>query len=502
MGAALVVGASACSTAVTARGDDATASAASPPDDATPAVVHDATDRPEASPDAPEASPGATPNAPDATPNAPDATLEAPDAAADVPLRPDDAEADAGPASSAGTPQFPGAPRERGDVCPGAVLALDGAPHRLDTRDFVNRADYLSPCAPTSLTGRVDAVLSYTLPSLRDVALELSAPGPGELSVDVSDTCGARTEARCAVGNPARLLLRRQPPGTYFVTVSYAGAPGRTLSATARSADPVPAHPADRCPGVAASSSSAFTIPMAGLGPHTAVACLGGARADAFFEHIAPPAGHDLVAVARSTRGAVALSLRERCAEPVDLACARGSSMAWRRFADLAPGARYTLVAGTSEVEGTLTVDTFEAPTSALVEARGNTTCAQATRAHAAGGRYAGDTLGGSWGGAALCGGLVCVGGRTVWFSFQLDARARLLAEAVGEGFAPVLSVYGGDGCPGRLVPGGCGDGGSTARLDVTLDPGRYRIALAGCGPGASGRYTLDWVTGPPDTRR
>lgn len=138
MGAALVVGASACSNAVTARGDDATASTASLSDDASPAVVRDAID---------------TLEAPDATGDVPDATGDVPDTTGDVPLRPDDAEADAGPASSAGPPEIPGAPRERGDVCPGAVLALDGAPHRLDTRNFVNRADYLSPCAPPPSRG-------------------------------------------------------------------------------------------------------------------------------------------------------------------------------------------------------------------------------------------------------------------------------------------------------------------------------------------------------------
>jgi len=394
-------------------------------------------------------------------------------------------------------------PRERGDVCPGIVLSVDRASWELRTQTFEPHADYASPClGDVSPRGLVDAVVAYTLPALRDVTLDVRASGTGSILLDVSDACGTHSASppRCAVGSPARLVLRRQPPGTYFVTITYAGAPGRTLTASAHTAPPTPVSSADACPGSPLDPDAPRVVSVASLSPDTTLACLPRAQADAYFEVAGPPVGTDLIALAQhDARAPVALELRDRCDAVSSAQCLGGAPTAWRRFAHLQPGARYTLAVGAESPTGSLSVRTVVVPAQTPGEARDNTRCSTPFVLDAAGGVVLGDNAAASWGAQSSCGGLSCTMGRTVWFSITLPTRRRLLAHTVGTHFDTMLALSAGD-CSGRILSGACSHRtlGNAALLDVTLDPGTYRIALSGCGVTARGAYRLDVATVPP----
>ncbi len=395
-------------------------------------------------------------------------------------------------------------PRERGDVCPGAAVSVDGPPLVLRTQAFEPHADYASVCTQaTSSIGRVDAIVAYALPSLRDVFVEVSATGSGNLSLHVSSACGEPSAAasQCTRGDPARLVVRRQTPGAYFLTTSYTGAPGRVLTASVRTSAPTPVDASDRCPGSSLALASPASVSVAALGPEAPSPCLPASRADAFYAVTGPAAGLDLLAFAtHSARSPVAIELRDRCETPDELRCLGGASTAWRRFTRLSPGARYTLAVATEAQTGSLATHALVVPTTSPVEPRGNTSCEAGQSVPYGGGVFVGDTSAAPGGGLAPCGGLSCAGGRTVWFTLTLPRRKRLLAHTVGSSFDTVLSVFAGEQCPGRLVSGACSHRavGHASLLDLTLDPGRYHIALSGCGLSARGAYALDLATVPP----
>ncbi|MBL8601263.1 MAG: hypothetical protein JNK72_05015 [Myxococcales bacterium] len=393
-------------------------------------------------------------------------------------------------------------PRARGDVCPGVAVQPDGPLVSVDATSFAGDADYLPGCmSQLGRTGLVDAVFSYTLTEARDVAVEVAGSGAGELALELGDACGARSTMPgvCATGNPVRAVARRQPAGTYFATVHFRGA-ARLLSARVRTQPATPASPHDQCPGSALSVPGSLSMNLASLGPDSAPACLSAARADAFAAVTAPSAGLDLVAVARGgSRDAVSIELRDRCDRADESRCTAGVGGLWRRFGDLASHVGYTLTTATTAIEGSVSVEVLTTPRATPVTVLGNTRCELARPVTELSAVFHGATTeaGVAWL-QSPCG-ASCNGGRAVWYRLDLAARQRVLLSTVGSGFDTLLAVFAGS-CGGRLVGGACNDDavGSASQLDLTLDPGRYFVALSGCGSRASGDYTLDLVTAAP----
>ncbi len=97
-------------------------------------------------------------------------------------------------------------PRVTGDACPGVAVMVDGGPATLSTMGFMPNADWGTSCGGGN-TANTDAVFSFTLSTPRDVAVEVSATGGGNVSMELSTTCGARPmrpAPPASPGNPAR----------------------------------------------------------------------------------------------------------------------------------------------------------------------------------------------------------------------------------------------------------------------------------------------------------
>ena len=396
----------------------------------------------------------------------------------------------------------PARPRARGDVCPGVVVTPDGAPLSLSTAGFATEADVGTTCASNGVAGSwVDAVFSYTLTTARDVTVNVSVSGPGDVALSVLSRCGERASGvgACVIGNPSRRILRNQAPGTYYIIVEhrYAGASGRALTATVTTSVPTLPGPADTCPGVALTAGVASPVNVAGLtAGSAALTCFAAASADAVFSFSAPGMAWDvLVNVAASDGARVAYALRSPCDGAVVGGCTGPGGSVWRRFQGLTAGQSYSVVAGTDGMLGTITAQYLPVPAASAASVTGNETCGGRSTLPVTGGIFRGNSSAAQQVLAAPpCGGLACAGGRAVYYQLTLIERRRVLANTLGSGFDTILSVNSGDTCPGRPVTNGCNDDtvAQASQIDVTLDAGTYFVIVQGCGFGRGGDYTLD----------
>ncbi len=395
----------------------------------------------------------------------------------------------------------PARPRSRGDVCPGVVVAPDGPPVSLSTMGFAADADHGTTCGSNGTpSGWVDSVFSYTLTSARDVTINVSATGAGDVAVGVATTCSDRATglAGCATGNPSRRTLRNQAPGTYFVLVEHrsAGTAGRTLVTTVTTAAPTLPGPADRCPGVALTPGVVARADVAALTPGSAtLSCLAGSRADAVFGFTAPTGQDVLINVAGSDSARVGYALQAPCGGTTVLGCTGPGTNVWRRFQGLTAGQAYSIAAGTEGTAGTVSAQYLTVPAATATSVTGNESCMARRTIPATGGIFRGNSSGAPQVIAQPpCGGLGCAGGRAVYYQITLTERRRIIANTLGSGFDTLLSINEGDACPGRPVMNGCNDDtvAQASQVDVTLAAGTYFIAVQGCGFRTGGDYTLD----------
>lgn len=395
----------------------------------------------------------------------------------------------------------PARPRSRGDVCPGVVVTPDGAPVSLSTMGFATDADHGTSCGSNGTpSGWVDAVFSYTLTTARDVTINVSATGGGDVAVGVNTACSDRMTglAGCATGNPSRRVLRNQAPGTYYILAEHrsAGTAGRTLVATVTTAAPTLPGPADRCPGVALMPGVVARADVAALTSGSAtLSCLPGSRADAVFGFTAPAMQDVLVNVSGSDGARVGYSLQTPCGGDIVLGCTGPGNSVWRRFQGLTSGQAYALVAGTEGTAGTVSAQYLPVAAATAASVTGNVSCDARRTIPATGGVFRGNSaMAPQVIAAPPCGGVGCAGGRAVYFQIGLTERRRIIANTLGSGFDTILSVNGGDTCPGRPVTNGCNDDtvAQASQVDVTLDRGTYYLVVQGCGFGRGGDYTLD----------
>lgn len=402
----------------------------------------------------------------------------------------------------------PARPRARGDVCPGAVVTPDSVPVSLSTAGFAGDADHGTSCGSNaSAGGWVDAVFSYTLTAARDVAITVSATGSGDVAVGVTTACGQRATSvpGCTADNPARRIIRNQPPGTYYIVAEHrsAGSGGRTLVTAVTTTAPTLPGPADTCPGVALAAGVASRVDVAGLTAGSAAfTCVTASRADAVFGFTAPGMGSDvLVNVAGSDGARVGYTLQSPCGGATEGGCTGPAGSVWRRFQGLTPGQAYSLAAGTEGTAGSVTAQYLLVPAATAASVTGNESCGGRSTIPVMGGVLRGNSASAPQVIAAPpCGGLGCAGGRAVYFQLALGERRRVIGNTLGSGFDTILSINSGDTCPGRPVTNGCNDDtvAQASQVDVTLAPGSYYVVVQGCGFGRGGDYTLDIAVVPP----
>jgi len=396
----------------------------------------------------------------------------------------------------------PARPRPRGDVCPGVVLTPDGAAITLSTAGFAGEADHGTPCGSNGASGGwVDAVFSYTLTAARDVTLDVSPTGSGDVALSVHTRCGERGASLpgCVTGSPARRILRNQAPGTYYVIVEHrsAGAAGRSLVAAVTTAAPTLPGPADACPGVPLTAGVAAQVDVAGLtAGSAALSCLASARADAVFGFTAPGMASDvLLNVAGSDGARVGYTLQSPCGGAAVGGCTGPAGSVWRRYQGLTGAQAYSVVAGTEGMLGSVTAQYLLVPAATSVSVSDNESCGARRTIPATGGVFRGNSaMAPPPIAAPPCGGLGCAGGRAVYYQLTLTERRRVIANTLGSGFDTILSINSGDSCPGRPVSNGCNDDtvAQASQVDVTLAAGTYFVVVQGCGLGRGGDYTLD----------
>jgi hypothetical protein len=402
----------------------------------------------------------------------------------------------------------PARPRMPGDVCPGVTVTPDGAPATITTTGFSGTADIGTSCGPTAgSAGWVDVVFTYTLTAPRDVTINVSATGTGAITVDLAATCGARNAALpgCTAANPVRRVVRAQAPGTYYVTVAYNGAPGRSIIATVTTSAPTMPPAGDRCPAIPLTAGMVSTVDASMLSPDFALLCVATSRADAIFSFANPAAGNDvLVNVTTTAAGATtALQLESTCGGAAVGPCvAAARNSIWQRYHGLTPGATSYLVGATTANTGMLSARYQVLPAATPTAVTTNDRCGGAFDIDPMrGGIYTGST--------AMfnddttlprpCIPARCGGG--VDAIYRLDLRTataprRVLLNTIGSAFDTVLFVTTGMTCPGANVPNACNDDyyGQAAALDITLNPGLYWVVVSGCGFGARGNYQLDVI--------
>ncbi len=405
-------------------------------------------------------------------------------------------------------------PRLMGDMCPGIAVTPDGAPATLSTAMFVVDADYGTTCGGGT-AGHVDAVFSYTLTSARDVTISASATGGGgNLSMDVNTTCGDRATALpgCMAGATITRRIRNQAPGTYYFTVDYIGAPGRTIVAQVMTAAPTMAPAADRCPGVALTAGTATTVDTATLAADYALTCSAMNRADAVFSFVAPAAGNDVVFFGTSTMGGTALQVQAMCGvagSNVPPCTSTGNGSAWQRYRGLTAGATYTGIVGTTSTAGMLSGRYTTVPAVTPMMVTTNDLCTMPTMVTEAGGQFMGNT--GAFNTNAVrpggCGGGCGAGPDAIYrLSITSAGGRRVLISTQGSTFDTVAFIrpmntaaMPATDCNTPRAGESCNDDyyQLNSGIDVRLAVGEYWLVVAGCGGGARGAYTLDVITLP-----
>lgn len=401
----------------------------------------------------------------------------------------------------------PARPRAAADVCPGVEVIPDGPSVTIDTTGYVATADHGTTCgsAITGASSGVDAVFRYVLDEPRDVIVHIEGDGTAGLALDVSPTCGSRSQAipGCTTTFPTARRLRSQRPGTYYGVMNYRveGRPSRVFRVRVETLDPTPPGPAAMCPGVQLTENLYRADRVDALGSGAALPCIRSQLVSGVYSFVAPPSGDVIVqAQTDDDRADAAFQLRASCdGEAVGLCVGpdtrRGNSV-WHRYQDLTPGQRYWVHAATSTIDRSLGVTYRLAPRAETRAVTGNTRCEAAVVVPPTGGIFTGTTDGATELTQPSCATnrTGCAGGRGVVYRLDLTERRRVVAILRGEGFDTMLAVQSGATCPGTVGMGACNDDwyATDSQIDANLDAGTHWIYAAGCGADQAGNYRLD----------
>ncbi len=409
----------------------------------------------------------------------------------------------------------PPRPRVGGDTCPGVVVVPDGPAVSLNTMGFATDPDIGTQCGSrTASTGFVDSVFQYTLTATRDVTINVTATGFGNMAMDVATRC-ARSAAipGCSTGSTIVRTLRSQAPGTYFIVVDYqiVGMTFRSLVASITTGAPTMAPPGDACPGLPLTMGVLSQVTSTMLGPDFTMTCDPAARGDAAFTFTAPATGNDVIVNVQDAvaLASVSMQLQSPCGGAAVGPCIgppqfTSQPRAWRRYPGLTAGTTYTVVGASNVSAGAVGARYYVVPAATPAAVTGNDRCAAARVIPEAGGVFTGSTTG-LTDDVTFPLACLCFGGHPdVVYTITLTARRRLVASTLGSALDTGVIVQQGAACPGAPVANACSNDahGSASEVDVVLDPGTYYIVLKGCsglgGMPTSGTYALDVVTLPP----
>lgn len=355
----------------------------------------------------------------------------------------------------------------------------------------------------TTRCGQFGGELVYRLTLDRTQDVEVTAvtlEGVGLAVLSLRDDCGAQGERSCTTGDPARLLARALPAGTYYLAVS--GTAPIDVDLALQLSEPSPAPADETCVGA----------PPAPLGKTTSVSLLGHlddvqpscsfGAVDAAYE-VSLPERSDLLLVERfSSRdvGFVSLARAPCDASERFLACGSASRSPARALArDLAAGSYRAIVE--ASYGGDVTLTPVARPASRTTWVAFADTCEEAVRIPETGGSFEGNTANANADYPVVCdlGGQGPVGARDQVLRLELSRRRRVLLDLQGSAYSTLLAVKRGPECPGTELVDACSAGYLPERsfLDLVLEPGVYFVHIDGYAS-ASGAWKLEAFTTEP----
>ncbi len=389
---------------------------------------------------------------------------------------------------------LPPEPAPTNETCGTAVELVDGVPVKAPLTGIAKNLEIA--CAPT--TGEL--VYRFILTEPRDVDVFASSQdGDGRPILSLRDeACAtAKDELTCATaifpGKPAHVFRHALPAGTYHVAVAST-APTDVLL-TLQTSPPTPPPIDETCDGAPALSPGVTTdVALESHQDDVDTGCLVGGTDAAY--RLTLDAKSDVLVVGRYSAGdAAAVVIAAPACGPDDgLTCAAGFISPTRARAHGLAKGDYRIVAesqGGQPMQLTAFVRPATPPT--LVPFADG--CADALPIPPTGGLFKGNTQNAKADYGAGCdqGSQPAATARDQLLKLELSSPKRVVFDMQGSGYATLLSVKQGPGCPGMELPKGCAAGYYPDRsfLDLTLSAGTYFVQVDGFN-GQSGPWFLD----------
>ncbi|MBM4374578.1 MAG: putative metal-binding motif-containing protein [Deltaproteobacteria bacterium] len=386
------------------------------------------------------------------------------------------------------------------ETCGTAAALADGVPQTASLPG--TKVDLETACGGD--TGEL--VYRFELTEPRDVDLfAASVDGDGSPVLSLrNESCALATdELTCALAPSgaakAHLYRRALPAGVHHVAVS-ASAPTDVLVTLATSS-PTSAPPDESCVGAPTLVPGATVdVPLLLHQDDVDTGCLPGGVDAAYSLELSTTS--DVLVVGRYASGdAAAVALAEKACGPQDgVACAVGYVSPTRaRAHGLAKGSYRVLAESQGSLPMQLTA--FVRPSAPPVVVPFSDACADALTIPPTGGLFKGTTKNAKPDFPAGCdqGNQPPKTAADQLFRLELGAPKRVVFDMQGSGYATVLVVREGPGCPGKDLPQACAAGYYPDRsfLDLTLAAGTYYVQVDGFA-GQSGPWFLDVFTAEP----
>lgn len=391
-------------------------------------------------------------------------------------------------------------PAPTNETCGTALELVDGEPVKAELVGVTH--DVESACAPEA----PELVYRFELSEPRDVELfgsSLDGDGLPVLSLRGEACSLAVDELTCSVataaGKAAHVFRHAVPAGTYFVTVAST-APTDVLLTLQTSAPTQP--PADEsCAGAPTlQHGETIDVPLEGHQDDVNTGCLIGG-VDAAYA-LTLPVKSDVLVVGRYTAGdaAAVVIAKPGCGPDEGLVCGAGAASPARAQAHGLPAGEYRVIAESQGAQPMqLTAFVRPAVPQTLVPFADG--CADALSIPLTGGSFKGNTQNAKADFGAGCdqGNQPPATAPDQLLRLELPSPKRVVFDMQGSGYATLLSVKIGPGCPGMELPKGCAAGYFPEKsfLDLTLAPGTYYVQVDGFN-GQAGPWFLDVYVAEP----
>ena len=385
-----------------------------------------------------------------------------------------------------------------GDLCEDAVPLEDGGlPVVLRLPGYVaDRAPVCEPVDPDAsipLTG--DAFVTFSIDTPRDITLIAEAQNDLGLPVLGLLDATCKTELTCRRSQPGRLFVRNLAPGQYRVLVASTGPDDVSVRLVTA---PVSAAPPGEGCGDAQPLVSGVeqVVDLSNHEDAVFPRCLVGAP-DATFQ-FELGGKRDVALIGRFSDGDDgAVSLANSACDD-NSACRAGQGTV-RSVRYGVPAGSYRAVIESAR-GNPVGMSWFERAAVAEVNVPFADNCDGLVKIPELGGRFTGNTSNAFPDFSAGCdvGGLSEGGAPDQMLELDLSQARRVILDMQGSPYQTMLSVRGGEFCPGVELPLACaaGYGPTRSYLDLDLQAGHYFVQIDGYA-GASGPWQLDVFTAP-----